>query len=102
MHESVSATCYFLVLQKMHFPVQAEPGEYLSIWSVGPNVWVIDPTGEWVVRRTSFPEGKLWSTLDALLDQGVIRYLDDDEHLRRPLPTADVPSRPTLRVIRVG
>lgn len=99
---TLTATCYFRILQPLHFPIRGEPGEYLSVWAMPQNLWVFDEHAEWVLRRASFDEGKLWTTLDELIDQGVIRYLDDDERLRRPLPTAAVPSRPALRVIRAG
>lgn len=98
----MNATCYFLILQPLHFPIRGEPGEYLSVWPLEQNLWVMDRAGEWVLRRRAFPEGKLWSVLDELLVAGIIRFLDASEQLRRPLPTADVPSRPALRVIRVG
>ena len=98
----LTATCYFLILQPLHFPVRGAPGEYLSVWPLPQNLWVFDARAEWVVRRAAFDEGKLWSVLDELLEHGFIRYLDDDERLRRPLPTAPVQSHPTLRVIRAG
>ncbi len=102
MTSELSATCYFLVVQPMRFPIVAAPREVLAVWNLPLNLWVMDPAGEWILRRTSFPEGKLWSVLDQLMHSGVIQYLDDDERLRHPLPTADVPSRPALRVIRAG
>lgn len=99
---TLTATCYFLILQPLHFPIRGEPGEVLSVWPLPQNLWIIDSAAEWVLRRATFDEGKLWSVLDELLERGVIRYLSDDERLRRPLPTAPVQSRPALRVIRVG
>ena len=102
MTAQLTATCYFLVLRPLHFPVQAAPGEVLSVWPVPENLWVFDAQGDWVLRRRRFDEGKLWSVLDELLEQGIIQYLADDERLRRPLPTAAAPSRPALRVIRAG
>lgn len=95
-----SATCYFRFLRPTHFPVRGDTGEYLAVWALPLNLWVLDMTGEWVIRRASFDEGKLWTALDALIADGSIAFLDHDELLRRPLPTVDVPSRPALRVIR--
>lgn len=99
---TLTATCYFLILSPLHFPIRGEAGEVLSVWPLPQNLWVFDAQAEWVLRRASFEEGKLWSVLDDLLERGIIRYLSDDERLRRPLPTAVVPSRPVLRVIRAG
>lgn len=98
----LSATCYFRLLRPLHFPIAGEPGEYLGVFPVAENLWVFDASGRWVIRRRALPEGRLWTVLDALLEAGAIRYLDDDASLRRPLPTADAPSRPALRVIRAG
>ena len=95
-----AASCYFRFLRTTHFPVRGEAGQYLAVWALPLNLWVLDATGEWVVRRASFDHGKLWSTLDALIADGSISFLDYDEFLRRPLPTAAAPSRPALRVIR--
>lgn len=99
---TLTATCYFLILQPLHFPIRGAPGEVLSVWPLPQNLWIFDAQAEWVLRRTSFDEGKLWSVLDELLEQGLIRYLSDDERLRRPLPTAPAQPRPALRVIRAG
>lgn len=97
-----SASIYFRVLLPMHFPVQAAPNEFLSVWAGEPNLWVFDASGEWVLRRRHFPEGKLWTVLYDLLDAGVIRTLSevDEQWLRHPLPAFGASSPPTLRVIR--
>ena len=99
-----TATCYYRILQPMHFPVSGVPGEYLSVWPLPLNLWVLDRTGEWVVRRGGFEESKLWTELQRLEEEGVIRPLFGDAAapLRHPLPTADVQSRPAFRVIRAG
>jgi hypothetical protein len=99
---TLTATCYFLILQPLHFPVRGEPGEFLSVWALPQNLWVFDARAEWVVRRGAFDEGKLWSVLDELVEQGIIRYLEDDERLRRPLPTAEVSALPALRLLRTS
>ncbi len=93
---------YFRVVQPMHFPVPAEPKQFLSVRPGEPNLWVFDETGSWVVRRRQFPEGKLWTVLADLLDKHVIQTLSaaDDFRPPHPLPIADVSSPPTLRVIR--
>ncbi|MES2524017.1 MAG: hypothetical protein V4617_15025 [Gemmatimonadota bacterium] len=105
MPDGLTATCYFRVLLPLYFPVMASPGEILAVWPLPENLWVFDAHGDWVIRRRSFPEGKLWSTLEQLLVDEIIQYLDGAELSRlqqplRPLPVADVPSRPALRVIR--
>ena len=102
MPRPAAATCYFRVIEPIHFPVRADAGDALAVWALPMNLWVLDPTGQWVLRRIAFPEARLWSALDDLLCAGLIRYLDAAEPLRRPLPTADAPSRPSLRVIRAG
>lgn len=101
---AMTATCYFRILAPMYFPIRGDAGEYLSVWSCPQNLWVMDSAGEWVIRRGYFPEGKLWSELANLADAGIIQPLsaDDAQWLRHPLPTAAAPSRPALRVIRVG
>lgn len=100
----MTATCYFRILAPMYFPIRGDAGEYLSVWPCPQNLWVMDPAGEWVIRRGYFPEGKLWSELANLAEAGIIQPLsaDDAQWLRHPLPTAAAPSRPALRVIRVG
>lgn len=108
MTNPISASCYFLVIEPLHFPIRAEPGEYLSVWPLQQNLWVFDRSGDWVVRRGSFEEGKLWSELQRLMEERMIRQLFDEDALKlrrpspNPLPVADVPSRPALRVIRAG
>lgn len=65
-----TATCCFRVLRRMRFPVEANAGDYLAVMPprFSENLWVLEPVGLWVVRRRSFDQGKLWSTLADLLD----------------------------------
>lgn len=98
----LTATCYFRVVQPTLFPVVAAPMDALAIVPLPLNVWVIDPSGRWVVRRAAFPEAKLWTALDDLLEREIIRYLDGEALRRHPLPQPVAMSRPSLRVIRAG
>lgn len=96
-------TCYFWVIDPIAFPVRAAAGEYLAVFAQHENIWVIDATERCVVRRGSFPESKLWTTLDDLVEQGLIRHLlFDGVSTRRPASPAPSQSRPVLRLIRAG
>lgn len=69
-----SATCYFRVSRKMHFPVEASAGDYLAVMPpvYRENLWVSEPVDLWVVRRRHFDEGKLWTVLADLCDDGTL------------------------------
>lgn len=71
---ALSATCYFRVIEPIHFPVRADAGEYLGVWSGPNNLSVHDDTGA-VLRWGCCPEAKLWTVLDGLLDSGRIKFL---------------------------
>lgn len=99
-----SATCYFVVLAPVRFPVEAAPGEYLSVWRGAPNLLVFAASGEHVVRATDFPEGKLWTVLADLLDTRAISPLSPAElyRLGHTLRGSGGPLRPYLRALRLA
>jgi len=99
-----TATCYFRVIERVPFPVQANPGEYLSVWPGDPNLLVFDATGQRVVCEGYFPEGKLWSELFMLLEKKAIAPLSSSELYRigHALRGSGGPLRPFLRVWRLA
>lgn len=101
MTTPIIASCYFRVIAPLYFPVRAQPGDFLGLWSLPQNLWVYDSTGSTVLRRTFFEYGKLWTLLDELLEREVILFLDASaaEQLRRP-PAGEASSRPALKLLR--
>lgn len=82
-----AATCYFRAVRRVHFPIRVEVGEYLSVWvGAGQNLRVIDGSGETVLRRGDFPEGKLWTALLDLVLNGAIEMLASPEVSLSRLP----------------
>lgn len=86
----------------MYFPIQAAPGEFLSVWRLSDNLWVYDARTDSVVRRGRFDEGKLWTVLADLIDAGTITPLDFAEHarFRATAQPREGSSRSFLRVVR--
>jgi hypothetical protein len=74
---SLTATCYFRVFHAMRFPVEAAVGDYLAVMppACPENLWVHEPKGLWVLRRRHVEEGKLWSLLATLLENGTLVML---------------------------
>ena len=72
-----SATCYFRVLRRMRFPIEAQVGDYLAIMPppVPENLWVHEPTDLRVVRRGTLEQGKLWTELGRLLEDDTLVML---------------------------
>lgn len=99
-----AATCYFRVLAPLRFPVEAAPGQWLSVWSGDPNLLVFAESGEDVVTTGYFPEAKLWTVLADLLDAETIAPLSSAElyRLGHALRGMHSPLRPYLRGLRLA
>lgn len=97
-----SATCYFVVIAPMYFPVRAAPGEYLAVFFAPENIWVIDSAADRVLRKCEFPESKLWTVLDQLQEADIIRfYAFSEAFLRRMSHGLEQPQRQVaLRLVR--
>ncbi len=73
----ITATCCFVANAPLHFPVQANSGDYLAVMPprFAENLWVLEPVDLWVVRRRHFPEGKLWTVCADLMEAGTITLI---------------------------
>jgi hypothetical protein len=97
------ASVWFRVAGRVHFPVRADDQDLLAI--VRPpcpqNVWVVDPIGRWVVRRTHFEEGKLWTALGDLADAGQLMLLHapDAQLLPYLVQSGQMAPRVAMRVL---
>lgn len=102
----LTATCCLLANVSMYFPVQANPGDYIAVMPprFQENLWVMEPTDLWVVRRRAFPEGKLWSVLADLLERGDVTLVHaPGRHLLVHLvATGQLSAGQAVRVLRAG
>lgn len=101
LSQGVVATACWRVQSPLLFPVRCDAGEYLAVLPGTENLRVVDRTARHVVRRGSFPEGKLWSVLADMEEAGVIRFLYGlpIHHLHR-LPSLDEGPPPPLQLMR--
>lgn len=69
-----TATLYFRIAQRLRFPVEGAEGDYLAVMPpmYRDNLWVFEPIDLWVIRRRHFSEGKLWTVLADLCDDGTL------------------------------
>ncbi len=104
MPSELTATCYFRVARRMHFPVQADVGDFIAIMPPASphNVWVHEPRTLWVVRRIQFHEGKLWTTLDELLEDGTLLFIHSPTYglLSHLLSAGELSPLQALRLLR--
>lgn len=100
----LTATCYFRVFHRMHFPVEANVGDYLAVMppTCPENLWVHEARGLWVVRRRQLDEGKLWTVLADLLENGTLVMLHAPSRALLPhlLAAGELSLPQALRVLR--
>jgi hypothetical protein len=102
----LNATCCFVLRDLLRFPIQGSPGDYLAIMPppLPENLWILEPAGLWVVRRRHLDEGKLWTVLADLMEEGTLSLVHAPA---RPLlvhlvESGQLSPDQALRVLRAG
>lgn len=104
MPTELTATCYFRVARRVRFPFQAEVGDVVAIMPppCPQNVWVHEPDTLWVIRRTHFEEGKLWTELADLMEDGTLLFIHSPSFglLSHLLSAGELSPPQALRLLR--
>jgi hypothetical protein len=107
MPDALLPTVCFRVTATMRYPLEAETGCVLAVFRLSENLWVLSSNGRQVLRKRAYPERRLWSTLQELVDMGFIVPSDAEQAARfasppRPVLLTDAPSLPRSAAAKTG